>query len=250
MASGPNFHGVCDQCTPSQQSCIFSTAPSNPNGHWRCNSCRFFGFHCDYPETILEPTSPPAIPTTPTPDQQLPLVPSSPYDQDWSHLIGLVPEYQSPASPPPPSIAAQSVETIYPTDDPIFTNIFDYNLDWKNDHATELAWTVWRHFDNAMRIIKDTGYEIPNLANNSYNLSRDIVIDDYVARNTSTGNTPPTLSSFIPFPHHAERANAEYVPPINSPQSDISEPSDPSSSNPSVGPPNTDLPNFLDPSLK
>jgi hypothetical protein len=169
----------------------------------------------DYPEAFLEPTptSPPAIPTTLPVIQQ-----SSPYE-DWSHLIGTAHES---FSPPPPTMTTQSSETTYPTEDPIFTDIYNNDLDWKNDHSTELAWSVWRHFDNALRIMKDDGYQIPNLVNNAYNISRDLVIDDYIARFSNTDNTPPDLGSFVPFPHNAERANANYVHPTNTPESEAS----------------------------
>ncbi|KAH9819168.1 hypothetical protein DFH28DRAFT_925269 [Melampsora americana] len=93
-----------------------------------------------------------------------------------------------------------------------------------------------------------------NLANNSYNISRDSVIENYIVRFNGTGRTLPTLNSFIPFPHNAERSNANHVSPTNTPQLSVSSPSESQiSSNASTQIPEPELDptisNLIDPNL-
>lgn len=134
------------------------------------------------------------------------------YDNSQNPFI--IHEHEGPPSPIP-SISS-SVETTYPTEDPIFTDIYNHDLPWKNDYLTSQTWHAWKVLDHTLRTFRDQNIEIPNMINTAYNQLRDNIIEEYI--NRKGPENAPNLSSFIPFIHHAENANtANVTTPPNTP---------------------------------
>ncbi|EGF97268.1 uncharacterized protein MELLADRAFT_86121 [Melampsora larici-populina 98AG31] len=216
ITTPPSVASPCVQCRMVHSSCLYQINPA-------CQRCHNLGIICSYPAAPSTNISP--VPGSPAYNFPPTNTPNTPIRVNFLNPYNIN-QHNTPSAPdsPNPSITS-SIETNFTTSDPFFEKLYEHNLAWKLDYITYQNWHSWRILDDTIRQFKEAGYEVPNITNNHYHLLRAHSIAEYVSRKGEDENL--TVSTFIPFINHAERANAAILSPYNTP---------------STNPPNTELP--------